>query len=115
MPAPPSSLIRLSSLVLGNAQTKLRELAIASTDQDTIDRLIRLRGDIEAQQRRIMRVNLRTIDADPAVRNNIDQLTSLAGEIAAAVQEMRSITSAIRSATKILAAAEQFLSLAAIV
>ena len=63
-----------------------------------------------------MRANLQILDADPAVLNNIDQLTSLAGDkIAAAVQEMRSITSAIRSTTKILAAAEQFLSLVSIV
>ena len=115
MPVAPSNLITLSSLTLGNAQARLRELAIASTDADTINRLLRLRDNIEAQQRRIMRANLQIIDADPAVLNNIDQLTSLAGEIAAAVQEMRSITSAIRSTTKILAAAEQFLSLVSIV
>ena len=115
MPAAPSNLITLSSLALANVQARLRELAITSTDPATINRLIRLRENIDAQQRRIMRANLQIIDADPAVLNNIDQLTTLAGEIAAAVQEMRSITSAIRSATKILAAGEQFLSLAAIV
>jgi hypothetical protein len=114
MPVAPSNLIVLTSDSLANAQARLRELAIASTDPDTINRLIRLRKSIDAQQRRIMNVNLQIIDADPAVLNNINQLTSLAGEIAAAVQEMRSITRAIRLATTVLAVAEQFLSLAAI-
>jgi uncharacterized membrane protein AbrB (regulator of aidB expression) len=62
-----------------------------------------------------MRANLVVIDADPAVLRNVDQLTGLAGEIAAAVQEMRSITRAIKAVTRIVAAAEQFLGLAAIV
>jgi hypothetical protein len=115
MPVAPSNLIILSSGALGDAQARFRELATASTDANTIKRLLGLRDNIEAQQRRIMRANLQIIDADPAVLNNIDQLTGLAVEIVAAVQEMRSITSAIRSATKILAAAEQLLSLAAIV
>jgi hypothetical protein len=115
VPVAPSSLIALSSLALGNAQARLRELAIASRDPDTINKLILLRDTIDAQQRRIMRANLRKIDADPAVVDNIDQLTALTGELASAVQEMRNITRAIRAATRILAAAEQFLGLAAIV
>jgi hypothetical protein len=115
MPVAPSSLIALSSRTLGDAQARLRELAIESTNLETINKLIHAREAIEAKQRRMMRANLITIDRDPNVLNNIAQLTSLAGDIVAAVQEMRNITRAISAATRILAAAEQFLGLAAIV
>ena len=111
----PSNLIVLSSLGLASAQARLRELAIASTDLNAINKMIALRDAIDAQQRRIMRANLQIIDADPEVVKVIDQLTGLTGEINAAVQEMRNITRAIKAATRILAAAEQLLSLAAIV
>ena len=49
-----------------------------------------------------MRANMAIIDKDPAVQNNIDQLTKLAGELAAGVQEMRNTTSAIKAATSFL-------------
>jgi hypothetical protein len=115
MPVAPSSLIALTSRALGDAQGRLRELAIRSEDLPAIDKLIKSREAIEAQQRRIMRANLQIIDADPAVLNNIAQLTSLAGEIAAAVQEMKNIIKGIKAATKVFAAAEELLRLAKIV
>jgi hypothetical protein len=115
MPAAPSSLIALSSRALGDAQARLRELAMGSDNTTTISKLVKAREALEAQQRRIMRANLAVIDADPAVLNNINQLTVLAGEIATAVQEIRNITRAINAATRILAAATQLLRLAAIV
>src|SRR5262245_2459673 len=99
MAATPSDLLTLTSELMGDAQARLRGLAMASTNPDTIDELIAQRDAIDAQQRRIMRANLAIIDNDPTVKSNIAQLTQLAGELAAGVQEMRNATSAIKAAT----------------
>jgi len=114
MTVAPSVLLTLTSQLMGDAQARLRGLAIASTDLDAIDALIKRRDAIDAQQRRIMRANLHIIDSDPAVQNNIAQLTQLTAELAAGVQEMRNVTSAIRTATKFLSIVDSLLSLARI-
>jgi len=111
----PSNLLTLTSDIMSQAQARLRELAIASTNLDTINALIDKREAIDAQQRRIMRANLAIIDQDPAVQKNIDQLTQLAGELAAGVQEMRNATAAIRAATSFISVVEKLLPLLAIV
>src|SRR5215470_6099544 len=111
----PSNLLTLTSNIMSQAQARLRELAIASTNLDTINALIDKREAIDAQQRRIMRANLAIIDQDPAVQKNIDQLTQLAGELAAGVQEMRNATAAIRTATSFISVVEKLLPLLAIV
>src|SRR6476619_573546 len=102
MAAAPSELLHLTSQVLANAQAHLRQLAMASTDLDTINNLIAKRDAIDVQQRRIMRANLAIIDKDPAIRCNIDQLTQLAGQLTTGVQEMRNATKAIKAATRTL-------------
>jgi erythromycin esterase-like protein len=107
--AAPSDLLHLSSRVLADAQARLRGLAMASTDLQTIDTLIAKRDAIDAQQNRIMRANLATIDQDPTVKNNIDDITKLTGELAAGVQEMRNATAAIRAATEFISVAEKLL------
>lgn len=114
MAAAPSDLIRLSSGLLADAQARLRELATASANIDRINEMLALRDAMDARQRRIMRANLAVIDKDPAVLQNVAQLTQLAGELAAGVQEMRSATSAIKAATKVISTAERLLPLAAI-
>ena len=110
----PADLVRLSSNLLGDAQARLRELAMASTNIDTINKMLMLRDTIDARQRRIMRANLAVIDKDPAVLQNVAQLTQLTAELATAVQEMKSATRAIRAATKVISTAERLLPLAAI-
>jgi hypothetical protein len=74
MAVAPSNLLALTSDIMGDAQTRLRGLALASTNLVTIDALIAKRDAIDAQQRRIMRANLAIIDKDPAVKKNIDEL-----------------------------------------
>ena len=114
MAVAPSKLLTLTSDIMSQAQARLRELAIASTNLDTINALIAKREAIDAQQRRIMRANLAIIDQDPAVQQNINQLTQLAGELAAGVQEMRNATNAIRAATSFISVVEEILPLLAI-
>ena len=114
MAVAPSNLLTLTSDIMSQAQARLRELAIASTNLDTINALIAQREAIDAQQRRIMRANLAIIDQDPAVQQNINQLTQLAGELAAGVQEMRNATNAIRAATSFISVVEEILPLLAI-
>src|SRR5262249_23300934 len=114
MAATPSNLLTLTSQLMGNAQARLRELAMASTDLDTIDDLIAQRDAIDAQQRRIMRANLATIDQDPDVKKSINKLTALTSQLAAGVQEMRDATAAIKAATTFISVVDQILSLAAI-
>ena len=114
MAVTPSDLLTLTSQLMGDAQARLRELAMASTNPDTIDSLIAQRDAIDAQQRRIMRANLSTIDNDPMVKKNIDQLTQLAGELAAGVQEMRNATNAIKAATSFVSVVARILPLLAI-
>ena len=114
MSATPSNLLALTSKLMGDAQARLRELAMASTNLNTIDDLIAQRDAIDVQQRRIMRANLAVIDQDPAVQRNIDQLTKLASELAAGVQEMRNATSAIKAATSFIKVVEKILPLLAI-
>src|SRR5262245_61903855 len=114
MAVAPSNLLILTSDIMGQAQARLRELAVASTSLDTINALITKRETIDAQQRRIMRANLAIIDQDPAVQTNIGQLTQLAGELAAGVREMRNATSAIRAATSFISVVEKILPLFAI-
>jgi len=114
MAASPSDMLRLSSGLLADAQARLREFAIASSDINKINEILALRDAIDARQRRIMRANLANIDKDPAVLQNMDQLTQLAGELAAGVQEMKNVTSAIKTATKVISVAERLLPLAAI-
>ena len=114
MAVAPSNLLTLTSDIMSQAQARLRELAIASTNLDTINALIAKREAIDAQQRRIMRANLAIIDQDPAVQQNINQLTQLAGELAAGVQEMRNATNAIRAATSFISVVEEILLLLAI-
>jgi|RhiMethySRZTD1v2_1073278.scaffolds.fasta_scaffold1337161_2 hypothetical protein len=114
MAVAPSNLLTLTSDIMSQAQARLRELAIASTNLDTINALIAKREAIDAQQRRIMRANLAIIDQDPAVQQNINQLTQLAGELAAGVQEMRNATNAIRAATSFISVVEEILPLLAI-
>ena len=111
MAVTPSTLLTLTSQLMGDAQARLRQQAMASTNLDTINALIAQRDAIDAQQRRIMRGNLATIDSDPKVKGNIAQLTQLAGELAAGVQEMRNATSAIKAATKIISVVEKILPL----
>jgi hypothetical protein len=115
MAATPSNLLTLTSQLMGNAQARLRELAIASTDLTTIDNLIAKRDAIDAQQRRIMRANLAIVDQDPDVKKSINKLTTLTSELAAGVQEMRDATAAIKAATTFISVVDQILSLAAIV
>jgi len=105
--AAPSDLLLLISGIMGDAQSRLRGLAIASTNLVSIDALIAKRDAIDAQQRRIMRANLAIIDSDPAVKKNIDQLIQLAGKLAAGVQEMRNATKAIKAATSFLTVVEK--------
>jgi len=111
----PSNILILTSQQLGDAQARLRALAMAATDLDTVNALIDKRTVIDAQQRRIMRANMSIIDDDPAVRNNIDRLTQFAGELAAGVQEMRDATSAIRAATRFISLVDAVLPLFKIV
>jgi hypothetical protein len=115
MAVAPSNLLTLTSDIMSRAQARLRELAMASTNLDTINALIAKREAIDAQQRRIMRANLVIIDQDPAVQKNIDQLTQLAGELAAGVREMRNVTNAIKAATDFISVAEKILPLFALV
>jgi hypothetical protein len=107
----PSNILVLTSQLMGDAQARLRALAMAATNLDTIDALIAKRDAIDAQQRRIMRANMAIIDKDPAVQNNVDQLTQLAGELAAGVQEMRNATSAIKAATSFISVVDEILPL----
>jgi hypothetical protein len=58
-----------------------------------------------------MRANLAIIDKDPAVKKNIDELTQLASELAAGVQEMRNATSAIKGATSFISVVDKILPL----
>lgn len=109
MAVAPSNLLQLTSQLMADAQARLRGLAMASTNLDTVNALIAKRDAIDAQQRRIMRANLAILDKDPAVQKNIDQLTQLAGELAAGVQEMRTATSAIKSATSFISIIEKIL------
>lgn len=111
MAVTPTNLLTLTSQLMGDAQARLRQQAMASTNLDTIDTLIDKRNEIDAQQRRIMRANLAIIDMDPAVQQNIGQLTQLAGELAAGVQEMRNATTAIKAATKFIFVVEKMLTL----
>lgn len=111
MAVTPSHLLALTSDLMGDAQARLRGLAMASTNPDTIDDLIAQRDAIDAQQRRIMRANLAIIDNDPRVNSNIEQLTQLAGELAAGVQEMRNATSAIKAATSFVSVVEKIVPL----
>lgn len=111
MPAAPSDLLFLSSGLLSDAQAQLRELAIISTDENKIDTLLKLREQIDVRQQRIMRANLKEIDHDPLVLGTVNQLTDIAGELAAAVREMRTITQAIRTANKIMSTADRLLTL----
>lgn len=106
MAVTPSNLLTLTSQLLSDAQARLRQQAMASINLDTINALIAQRDVIDAQQRRIMRANLAIVDEDPRVQNNIDQLTQLAAELAAGVQEMRNATSAIKTATRIISVVE---------
>jgi hypothetical protein len=115
MAATPSNMLILASELMGDAQARLRALALASTDLATIDTLIAQRDAIDARQRRIMRANLAIIDKDPAVQQTIDQLTGLTGELAAGVQEMRDATSAIKAATKFISVVDEILPLLKIV
>jgi hypothetical protein len=114
MAVTPSDLLTLTSDIMGQAQARLRELAMASTNLETINALIIKREAIDAQQRRIMRANLAIIDQDPAVQQNTEQLTQLAGELAAGVREMRNATNAIRAATSFISVVEKILPLLAI-
>lgn len=114
MTVTPSDLLALTSRLMGDAQARLRELAMASASLDTIDALIAKRDKLDAQQRRIMRANLALIDQDPEVKRNIDQLTQLASELAAGVREMRNATSAIKSATTFISVVDKILPLLAI-
>ena len=114
MAVTPSDLLALTSQLMGDAQARLRGLAIASTNLDTIDALIAKRDEIDAQQRRIMRANLAIIDDDPLVKGNINRLTQLAGELAGGVQEMRNATKAIKAATSFVSVVEKILPLFAI-
>lgn len=109
-----SDLVHLTSQVMADAQARLRGLAMASTNLDTINALIAKRDAIDRQQQRIMRANLAIIDQDPAVKNNIAQLTQCAGELAAGVQEMKNATAAIKAATEFIAVVEKALPLFAI-
>jgi hypothetical protein len=109
MAVAPSNLLQLTSQIMGDAQARLRGLAIASTNLETINSLITKRDEIDAQQRRLMRANLAILDRDPAIQKNIDQLTQLAGEVAASVQEMRTATKAIKSATSFISTIEKIL------
>lgn len=114
MTVAPSDLLALASRVMGDAQARLRELAMASTNLDTINELIAKREEIDAQQRRIMRANLAIIDQDPEVKRSVDQLTQLVGELAAGVREMRNATSAIKAATTFISVVDRILPLLAI-
>lgn len=111
MAVTPSNLLTLTSQLMGDAQARLRQQAMASTNLDTINALIAQRDVIDAQQRRIMRGNLAIIDKDPAIQGNIDKLTQLASELAAGVQEMRNATSAIKAATRVISVVEKILTL----
>ena len=111
MAATPSNILVLTSQVMGDAQARIRALAMAAPDLETVDALIAKREVIDAQQRRIMRANMAIIDKDPAVQNNIDQLTRLTAELAAGVQEMRDATSAIRAATRFISLVDAILPL----
>src|SRR4051794_31027446 len=111
MAVAPSNLLHLTSQAMADAQARLRGLAMASTDPGTIDTLITKRDAIDAQQRRIMRANLASIDRDPAVQNNIAQLTQLTGELAAGAQEMKNATRAIKAATEVISVIEKLLPL----
>ena len=111
----PSNILVLTSQLMGDAQARLRALAMAATDLDTIDALIAQRDTIDAQQRRIMRANMAVIDKDPAVKNNIDQLIRFASELAAGVQEMRNATAAIKAATSFISVVDAILPLFKIV
>ncbi len=109
MAATPSNVLHLTSQAMGEAQARLRGLAMESTNLDTIDALIEKRNAIDVQQRRIMRANLVIIDKDPAVLANIAELTQLTGELAAGVQEMRNATRALKAATSFITVAEKIL------
>lgn len=111
MAATPSNLLTLTSQLMGDAQARLRQEAMTSTNLDTIDKLIAQRDAIDAQQRRIMRANLATIDNDPTIQRNINELTQLASELAAGIQEMRNATSAIKAATRVITVVEKILPL----
>ena len=111
MAVAPSSLLRLTSQAMGDAQARLRELAITSTSLKTINTLIAKRDAIDAQQRRLMRANLAIVDKDPAVQKNVAQLTQLTGQLAAGVHEMQNATQAIKGATGFISLADKILSL----
>jgi len=111
MAATPSNLLTLTSQLMGDAQARLRQEAMTSSNLDTIDKLISQRDAIDAHQRRIMRANLATIDSDPTIQENINDLTQLASELAAGVQEMRNATSSIKAATRVITVVEKILSL----
>jgi len=111
----PSNILVLTSQLMGDARARLRALAMAATDLDTVDALIAKRDAIDAQQRRIMRANMAIIDKDPAVKNYIDQLTRFASELAAGVQEMRNATAAIKAATSFISVVDAILPLFKIV
>jgi hypothetical protein len=114
MAASPSNILVLTSELMGDAQARLRALAMAATDLPTVDALIAKRDAIDAQQRRIMRANMAIIDKDPAVLSNVDKLTQFAGELAAGVQEMRNATAAIKAATSFIAVVDEILGAAKI-
>lgn len=115
MAVTPSNLLTLTSQLMGDVQARLRQEAMTSTNLDTIDKLISQRDAIDAQQRRIMRANLTTIDNDPTIQGNINELTQLASELAAGVQDMRNATSAIKAATRVITVVEKILPLFGIV
>jgi hypothetical protein len=106
----PSQAVMMSEDELDEALRRLREQA-RSASSDQLDQIQALRAAINRRLDLLLGLDMAEIDQDPKVRAATQRLAVLTVQVGAAVKEMRTATSAIQQATRVVGLADELLGL----
>jgi hypothetical protein len=106
----PSQTAVMTEDELGEALRRLREQARqANTEQ--LANIHALRADIHRRLDIFIGLDMASIDRNPQVQGVVGRLATLTIQLSSAVKEMRTVASAIRQATRVIALADEAIGL----